>query len=604
MLQRVLDSSFPALRQPTLNTVQDVTNMTPDGLLSFTRNLYHFCLGRLSQRGTSFLRLPNETILHILGFLDVPDLYPVALVCRQLHPLARRAYEDWYGSDLYHEICDPINFPRLAIQQHRHLTSIGTAWYPLEKLLSDLLDCYASDNQEVSGTVAHSLMELRRHPNRGDPLWNEAVATALMAQGQHSLANEYYMRLVDTNMPLQERTILTAARWSWPFDIKLPTPDSPELLKKACVGAAAGGNLEYLQACLETGVGLDVVVDRISLASAAASTGQVHILQFLHDRKVDLKDQGSKKHPLFEAARCGQLAAVKFLLEEVGAQPDRIETAVDAASMAANVAILRLFLEYMPTLQQNSHSSNGKLRVASAISEEQVDSLTFFIKEASIGIDEVDGQGRTALHLAVDGAEKKNLIDTIVALGADVDKLDISGQTAFERAASRDKPAASWLAQHVANCPLGLKAYTMLRARSIVISSRRVWIQLLAARYGREGRDLEETMEAMHKKWTTGGIDDKLIAVWICHMSAIALDWYVKDIMGSAADETLQHVLMLPGLMLTPVPPINKCHSARSRKIVAATAPYLSNSHIINGEETSDRNQINVSFAPSLLLET
>ncbi len=39
---------------------------------------------------------------------------------------------------------------------------------------------------------------------------------------------------------------------------------------------------------------------------------------------------------------------------------------------------------------------------------------------------------------------------------------------------------------------------------------------------------------------------------------------------------------MLAGLLLTlgTVPLINKCHSARSRKIVAATVPYISNSQI------------------------
>lgn len=375
-------------------------------------------------------------------------------------------------------------------------------------------------------------MILRGSSECDTEIWNEAVATALMAQHRPEDAGKYYELASKNGKSLSEQTNLTAARWSWPFTaISLPvvTDNTTEgILGRACIGAALGGNVSLLAQLQKCGVTFDFAVSGCSPASAAARVGQIEVLKLLHSYGANLRiaPRGGDC-PLSEAAQYGCYEAAKFLLN-AGCRPDLsdshhiISSPVDHAAFYGKIEILRLFVEHCPELR-TARASNGTLRIRRAIEGKQINVINFFIDELKVDINEADDAGQTALHLAVDSKDKQ-VVEAVMVLGASLEKRDISGQTAYERAISLNYPTADSFLGTSASCS-GLKERKMALTRKILEHLRDTYVQTLAMRYS-------QTLDLVRASWSAENMESKLSDIWVSSMSIEALDWYATQILG------------------------------------------------------------------------
>lgn len=385
--------------------------------------------------------------------------------------------------------------------------------------------------------------------DHGSDAWKEAVATALMAQNRSEEAAEYYMRLAESG-PLPERTILTAARWGWPFTMALPVTSSLELLEQACTGAALSSSEPLLMDLHHRGVALDVVWGGVNLANAAARAGHVCILKALREHNINLTEPQLHVHntPLWEAAKYGQCDAARFLLRS-GARPDIPDDSppADIAARMGNVDILRLFHRHTPTFW-TSRTSSGELRTESAIRRGLIDVITFFVKEAGVDINETNETGLTALHIAME-SDQMELAAVIIALGAEIHRLDSSGQTALERAASHGLliPARISQPMSMSSNPAQLREHKILLAKKILESLRDLHIQKLVITLGNsiDGSSAEEKVQSVRIRWLAAGIEDTLSEIWARSLSTLALEWYAEKIMGSHVGTTYKRLHLI-----------------------------------------------------------
>lgn len=481
----------------------------------------------------SLVTMPVEIILHILCFLDTLSLFRIECVCSYLGLLARKAYRASYGPGPLHRVCDPVDFRALAIEQLRFVRSGEAEDRPSDEQTLWLLErCYHFPDKELYDVATDALLILQRLSDRDTDAWNEAVATALMAQGRHVEAGEYYKRMEESGHSLPERTVLTAARWSWPFTLPLPDATYRTSLK-ALIGAALRGDESILKDWHNRGGSLDVVVDYDSPANAAARAGHIHILQFLRDTGINLVEPPQRgDSALYDAAKYGQVSAAQFLLG-VGADPHIPvdNSPADIAARTGQVGILRLFKQHTPMLT-TARMTKGGLRIEPAIRLGRIAVIRAFAEVFDInGTDEA---GQTAFHLAVD-SERKEVVEAVITSGANIHMSDACGQTAFERAVSRNNPIVGWLSQRIGHSPTGLREYKQTLAEKILVSERELRLQRLAGLHR-----LEERL--VHSRWLAERMDEKLLGLWVSSMSTAALAWYVEVILASTIGATYYKV--------------------------------------------------------------
>lgn len=343
----------------------------------------------------------------ILRYVDPPDLTRLHSICPDIRTVildvCRREYcRPAHRIDATDTIARSLDYLLLAQEQHKFQPPDDSS---PEWQINQILDEWYDNGDQCLKAIACDALIVLQRPTAETRAWIEAVATALMAQGRCEEAKVYYQRLLANGHELPQQTILTAARWGWPFDtIPLPACSDKLLLGRACIGAALGGNTSRLQELLDDDVR---PVGPFCLASAAASTGQVEILRLLHERHVDLHaDPDHESSPLWYAAKYGQVAAATFLLDH-GARPDVPETQspIDWAMRMGHVEILRLFAPHMQTW--TPQSSDGELRIEPAIIWGHALVIQYLVRECGIDINAVDQDGRTMLHLAVEHGQKE-----------------------------------------------------------------------------------------------------------------------------------------------------------------------------------------------------
>ena len=309
-------------------TLLKIYSLSPTG---YTLTFFIIMEAENGRPDSLLLAMPPETLIHILCYLDTDTLLLVELVCRVLKAPAREAYRTAYGLGPLHR--DSTDFRALAIES-----------YLLNRLHDDV---YFWNNKDIRSFAADGLLALQRSSDRRADAWNEAVATALMAQGRYSEAKVFYKRMGESGRSLPEHTLLTGARWAWPFTkpLSLPVATSRPLLEKACVGAALRGDIDMLSDFRGHQISLDVVVSDHCPASAAASMGHVLVLGFLQKNGVDLAR--IRPSSLSKAVSNGQYEAAQFLLKAgarldvpFGSSPSEI------AMDKGDVAFLRLFAQH------------------------------------------------------------------------------------------------------------------------------------------------------------------------------------------------------------------------------------------------------------------
>ena len=238
----------------------------------------------------------------------------------------------------------------------------------------DLLSTFTfvSNTSSRNETAIRTLFTLQRICACNTDAWNEAAATALMILCRYKAAEHYYKLLAGSRNLLPERTVLTAGFCSWPFATPLPVTTSKEVLGNACIGAAFRGDESFLIARYKSG---DTAVEKLyydqNCAAAAARTGHIHILKYLHDNEFDLIGGNC----LLEAVNWNQYDTAQFLLES-GALPDVVNvygySPAGAASEKGFVDMLQLFNRNTAVLWTNL-TPTGELRIKSATKKKDID---------------------------------------------------------------------------------------------------------------------------------------------------------------------------------------------------------------------------------------
>lgn len=470
---------------------------------------------------------------------DIASLSDVEFVCRGLRPLVLAAYKEACGPGPLHRLahcpsdCQHLaetchlrlmkDYRKTALEQLQFDDEDNTKQSPEDQIKLLLDQSYTCKDDDVQKAASIVLLQIRQAAERDDA-WNEVAATALLAQGRQEEASRHYSNLLESLKSLPERQVLAAARWRWPSKIPLPQTGSRSLLKKSLIGAAAGGNEATLVGLHRRGVPLDVTADFDSAACAAARAGHAHILRFLQDHGVDLfgAPQGQCT-PLCEAARSGHFEATELLLEaHVNVSRPLDRTVVDAMGANGQIDILRLFLQYIPTLASTRDPSDPLL-IESAIRRHHTKFVKVFVSEGSLDINQADEEGQTAFHLAMD-SENMPMVRTVIELGANTQALDSSGQTALERAISRNNPVASQLCQFDSSEFSSIKQRKLDKIRQI--------LQYLTPDYLRR-LTRHNFVGDSGEQWHARNMEGQLSQIWIGEFSTEALDWYVTHVLHS-----------------------------------------------------------------------
>ncbi|KAH6868908.1 ankyrin repeat-containing domain protein [Thelonectria olida] len=421
-----------------------------------------------------------------------------------------------------------------------HLLSFETPKDVIRELLGT---CYSEIDENLHDYAIEALFMLQTSSYRGKPEWNEAVAISLMAQRRYDEATEYYTKLDMNDTIIHNHAFLVAVRFGWPPSLGYPClPSQPSVRNKAFIGAACVGDLEALIRLLQNGVPPGLVVGSDTAATVAAAAGHVHILEFLHAHKVDLLSRPSAPSPLLKASSYGQGNAAKFLLS-IGDRPDIEDGGTSPYKTAAtrgHVDILRLFLEHTPSLG-STLTSEGNLSVAPVFDcyfpgvDQRIRLLNYFVNDVRVDINAVDSHGHGAIHLAVEHGSV-DLVQAVVASGANLHILDAAGQSPMELAVNNHEAIAEWLSEQTGlNAPFTRTEKKEL-AKTILEATRHGLMRMLAL--GNFASCFEGT------PWIEEGMDDEVADIWVREFSFAAMKDYIEQVMGTNLKGIVDNILL------------------------------------------------------------
>lgn len=110
---------------------------------------------------------------------------------------------------------------------------------------------------------------------------------------------------------------------------------------------------------------------------------------------------------------------------------------------------------------------------------------------------------------------------------------------------SSDNTTVDWLADRIGSHPQELKEQKLHSIATILMSLRDVRIHQCAAFLDIDGLSLEKKPDLVEEKWLAKDMDKQLSKIWIRYMSATALDWYSKKMVGSTAGATCHRVCLM-----------------------------------------------------------
>lgn len=343
---------------------------------------------------------------------------------------------------------------------------------------------------------------------------------------------------------MPERTLLSAARHGWPFELNYPYATSQDLREQAFLGAAAAGNVDMLTKLHNEGVMYDMSGRYDTAATIAASMGHVHVLEHLGKNGGSIL-YGSEniKSALWHAARDGQCTVVDFLLK-TGAQPSEDDFSI--ALQMGETDVMHQFIDQVPEFA-STYLPNGQLRLASFFSSYLSSStcctVLKFLVRMGLDINGVDQEGRTAIHLAAKAGHIE-VVQSIETQGADIGAIDGRGMSAFEIALiEKHDDVAAWLAHRTGYSCNGYLNSKYTNAEAILERSRSTTLEMLASGgYSScfSGKTRDERTASAEARWRVADMDNKLAEIWRDEISAAALQGYVESILNSQTEVLLQ----------------------------------------------------------------
>jgi hypothetical protein len=492
-----------------------------------------------------------DLLLPILENLSTRNLLHIERTCKKIRDVAGRAYRASYGTQVCHrDAGHPPNFRCLAIEQLKHdIEQDRSRWQctPEEAMENFLRDSYLDTEFQLRDLAADVL--LSAGTGRDSPEWNEAVATALMAQARFKEAEAQYRKLMKSTA-LPERTILTAARFGWPFGFRYPDPTSRNLSEQAFLGASAAGNRDMLKNLNRCGIPWDVCLESQNAASVAARTGQVDILAYLREQGLDiLASSGLQEAPLFHAITCGEVKAAQYLIQ---AGAPLIDDYLWHVAEGRNTNMTRYIISQRPDFVE-ACSSRGSLVVEhffnSNISLENCENLLrLFFGLESFDINNKGHDGQSAIHLAAKTG-RSDLCQLVVSLGADIKALDNGGMSVIDIASvGRHDELLRWLQEQTAVDLGHIIRQKSLHAERIIKGQRRLHMEiLLAGDYANcfIGNTFNEKIESATSRWEDAEMDEKLTICWTNAHSAAALEEYTSTVLGSRTEKLLHQISLI-----------------------------------------------------------
>ncbi|KAH7012145.1 ankyrin repeat-containing domain protein [Microdochium trichocladiopsis] len=359
-----------------------------------------------------------------------------------------------------------------------------------------------------------------------------------MVQTRIEEADAYYERLAalgpfPPDVALAQARFGSCQRFATTLQ-NLAKPPTAHQLAKSAVCAAVRGDVDLLEyLCANFLVQLNWAFGDHTTASVAAFGGHINVLEFLHNRGVNIVSPTLRPLPILTAVNCGRQEAVQYLLER-GA-PTRHNGLLLAAS-----AISRGFLDILRLISEVRTLPNADLAgrlligyaVESEVAERRKATIEFLVTEAKLDINAL-GVGGTALHIAVKSGNR-DIVECLLTLGADPLAKDLLGQTVFEHAVSHNRSIAEWLAKEYGASISKFAAPKARLVAEVMHSWTQNWIYRLADwvqdRVLVSAQDTK--IQAVRRAWSAHGMNEKLSSIWLRNQSLTALQWYVGEFRG------------------------------------------------------------------------
>lgn len=527
-----------------------------------------------------------ELLISILEYLTTQNLLRIERTCKAIRLAAKTAYRASYGTQVCHrDAGHRPDFRCLAVEQLKYDMDIDHIyWSPTEAMRILLEDCYLCTALHLREVATDVLLSAGRGRDR--PEWNEAVATALMAQARFSEAEAKY-RMLMKSTPLPERTFLTAARFGWPFGFRYPNSVSRNLSEQAFLGASAAGNKDLLENLHRHGIPWNIRLQSQNAAVIAAQTGQIHILEYLREQGFDIlasPDLQEEEAPLFHAIRYGEVEAADYLLQ---AGAPLIDDYLWRVAEGRDINMIKYIISQRPDFVK-ACSPHGSLVVEyffdSNISADECENLLrLFIEVDSFNIDNKGRDGQSAIHLAAK-AGRSDICQLLVSFGADIKALDNTGMSVIDIASVGHNELIRWLEEQITVNWDQFMGQKSMHAGRIIKSQRRLHLEiLLVGGYADyfAGDTFDEKMESARSRWDATEMDKQLIMCWVSAYSAAALEEYANSFLGSRTEILLHRISLVinsawqKGKITPELDDVQQTHFPQACKVVSTMNPIL-----------------------------
>jgi hypothetical protein len=294
-------------------------------------------------------------------------------------------------------------------------------------------ELYIDSDAILAEESARRLATLLQYNEPRRPLWFEAMATALTAQGRKHEAAVFYGRLLRARA-LPDRTLLAVARWGSPT-VELPMPAwatvDKEIRNQAFLGAAAAGNVTLMQELVACGADPYHRIEWQTAATVAARFGHLPVLRYLYGpegafslQQEDLEQVADPResrwtlvlNALGEASMENHWPCMAYLLDIAQAhdvqESDDVCISLDVmlgnALRDAQLETVQGLVRKVPYLASTRCSGPRELRLEELVvygedEEKQlkkIEILNFLIDQCGFDINAVDSDGRTMVTIA------------------------------------------------------------------------------------------------------------------------------------------------------------------------------------------------------------
>lgn len=347
-------------------------------------------------RPSALLNLPNELIQAIFACLSAQDLSQnVQMTCKKLNDLTFPVYRNRYGRG------------PTPVAQHTQASwkvfALRNEEYEKDEdglrniTLDEFLAFYLTQpNDETLQNSAESVLYYLHENPQIHSRGMEAVIAALNVQHR---PEEFKKLQAEYNISLDSKALLQA-RFNLSFRVSWPDC-SAEILNHCLLAAAAGGNIGLFEHLTTLVLEKCEDLETHGVAIAAAKSGTVGILQWLHTSPI--VDFGNLPLDLMieEAARYDRANAIEFLLN-LGVPTD-LENTYEFALRFGNINVLHQLAKHFPGIAKTSFR-DGRLQIAFVLANGHniFETIGFLVQHASVDINAIGEDGLAAVHIAAE----------------------------------------------------------------------------------------------------------------------------------------------------------------------------------------------------------